>query len=303
MSPRRQPAATTDAVYLAETSFDLRDRRDVIRRDLESHGCRVLPDRPLPLVGSDCSAFVRSQLERCRLSIHMVGTSYGVVPEGSTESIVVMQHEEAMRRAAEGGLCCLTWMAPDLAPSDPRQDAFISALQTDPRQQAGADVLRMPLEDFKTVVQLRLDTGSRTPAQAVTETASKLVYVICDARDRENVRPIEQLLYDQRLNVIASMFEGDEASVRRDHEENLLVCDAVLIYYGAGGELWFRRKLRDLQKIAGYGRAKPLLARAVFLAPPFTPEKSGVRLHDTVVIVGDGPPSTALFTPFVTRLV
>ena len=299
--PRHAPG-TAGAVYLAETSHDLQDRRDAIRRELESHGYIVLPDRPLPLIGAHCAAFISEQLERCRLSIHMVGGAYGVVPEGCTESVVVMQREHALRRAADGSFCCLTWMPPDLVPSEPRQQQFVDALQTDPRLQAGADVLRTPLEDLKTVVQIRLECHTEPAEQVAHDAGTKMVYVICDARDRDNVGALEQFLYEQRLDVLSSVFEGDEASVRTDHEESLLVCDAALIYYGAGGELWFRRKLRDLQKIAGYGRAKPLLARGVFIAAPFTPEKAAVRLHDATVIRGDQPLSSELFGPLLSRL-
>ena len=288
-------------VYLAETTYDLQERRDAIRRELESQSYIVLPDRPLPMFGPDCQTFVRSQLDRCRMSIHMVGNNYGVVPEGSTESIVSMQHEQGLRRAAEGNFCCLTWMSPDLTPSDPRQQEFVSALQSDPRLQGGADLLRTPLEDFKTVIQIRLNADSDPAARTAVAAGPKLVYVICDSRDREQVPAIEQLLFEHQVNVICSAFDGDEASVRRDHEESLLACDAVLIYYGAGGDLWFRSKLRDLQKIAGYGRTRPLLAKAVFVVPPLTPAKSAIRLHDTVVVSGERP-SSELFAPFLSRL-
>ena len=63
-----------------------------------------------------------------------------------------------------------------------------------------------------------------------------------------------------QFEVILPVFEGDEAQVRQEHEANLTDCDAALIYYGAGNELWLRSKLRELQKIAGYGRTKPMLA-------------------------------------------
>ncbi len=290
------------AVYLAETSYDLQDRRDSIRRELESRGYLVLPDRSLPLVGHRCASFIRSELERCQLSIHLVGSNYGVVPEGSTDSIVVMQHEQAIERAAAGNFCCLIWIAPDVEPSDPRQQQFVAKLQSDSRLQATADVLRTPLEDFKTVVHIRLQSGTERQARPSHAEGPRHVYVICDSRDRDSVRSIEQLLYAQGLEVMPSVFEGDEASVRSDHEESLLACDAVLIYYGAGGPLWFRRKVRDLQKIAGYGRSKPLLAKGVFLAAPMTPEKREFRSHDAIVIAGDGQLAPALFEPFLARL-
>ena len=55
---------------------------------------------------------------------------------------------------------------------------------------------------------------------------------------------------------IHPIFDGDEAEIREYHEENLRTCDGVMIFYGAGNEPWLRRKLRELQKSAGYGRTK-----------------------------------------------
>ena len=74
--------------------------------------------------------------------------------------------------------------------------------------------------------------------------------------------PLEDFLFERRFEVILPVFDGDEAQVRQEHEANLDDCDAALIYYGAGNELWLRSKLRELQKIAGYGRTKPMLAKA-----------------------------------------
>ena len=51
--------------------------------------------------------------------------------------------------------------------------------------------------------------------------------------------------------VIHPVFNGDEAEVREYHEENLKTCQGALIFYGAGNEVWLRRKLRELQKSAG----------------------------------------------------
>src|SRR5690349_19893731 len=50
------PAASKATVYLAETTSDLRERRDSVRRELVSQGYAVLPDEQLPQVESECSA-------------------------------------------------------------------------------------------------------------------------------------------------------------------------------------------------------------------------------------------------------
>ena len=308
------PAAPVDTrkgtVYLAETSFDLRDRRDAIKRELQEHGYAVLPDQPLPLDGPKCVALVRDQLARCRLSVHMIGQNYGIVPEGATDSMVALQHELAVERAAAGEFCRLVWMPPDLVTHEPRQRQFIDDLQSDSRNDASTDLLKTPLEDFKSVLHMRLNPPKppepgREPAPSAGEEsdgALKRIYLICDQRDLEETRPLEDILFDQQFEVTVPVFDGDAAQVRHDHEESLIACDAALVYYGAGSELWLRSKLRELQKIAGYGRSKPMLAKAVYIAPPDTPDKRRFRTHEALVInPGDGP-TLGVLEPFLIKL-
>jgi hypothetical protein len=80
------------------------------------------------------------------------------------------------------------------------------------------------------------------------------------------------------------VFEGDEAQIRKDHEENLSICDAVLFYYGEGNELWLRQKLREVQKSAAFGRKKPILLKAIYVGPPDSPSKARFRTREALVI-------------------
>jgi hypothetical protein len=43
-------------------------------------------------------------------------------------------------------------------------------------------------------------------------------------------------------------------------------------------------KQRELQKVAGYGRTKPLLAKVIYVAAPNTPAKEQVRDREAVVV-------------------
>jgi hypothetical protein len=128
------------------------------------------------------------------------------------------------------------------------------------------------------------------------------IYLISDRRDAENTRPLEDFLFGRQYEVILPVFDGDEAQVRQEHEANLTDCDAALIYYGAGNELWLRSKLRELQKIAGYGRTKPMLAKAVYVAAPATPEKVRFRTLEAMISGSEGPTAAAL-DPFLAKLV
>ena len=53
---------------------------------------------------------------------------------------------------------------------------------------------------------------------------------------------------------------------------------------GAASEVWLRRKMRELQKIAGYGRTGPPPALAICLLEPRTPEKDRFRTHEGLVV-------------------
>ncbi len=289
--------ANSKTIYLAETSFDMRDERDVVRRELLGHGHVVLPDRPLPLVGREFEDTVREQLSRSDLSIHLIGRNYGLIPEGARESIVVMQNELAIERGASKGFARLVWLPPGLASEEEKQLQFIDRLQTDVRIQAGADILQTPLEDFKGVVLQRLQPPPEEPASAekteraeadaeADEEAGGLVriYMIYDQRDGEAPQPLEDYLFQQGFEVIVPVFDGDEAQVRRDHEESLSICDGVLLYYGTANELWLRRKLREIQKSAAFGRKRPITGKAIVVAPPESVTKQRFRTHEALVI-------------------
>jgi len=301
------PAAEAKGfVYLAETSSDLQEKRDAVKRELLGYGYAVLPDRPLPLFGPECEAMVSEQLARCRLSVHLIGERYGVVPEGSTTSVVAIQNELAVRRgqvsgdqASGGGFSRLIWLPPGLARMaetagiDERQQRFIAHLQTDARLQKDADLLETPIEDFKSALHQRLQPppppSPRREAEAAgggrdRDDGPARVYLLCDQRDLDAVAPLEDHLFTAGCEVILPAFDGDEAQVRRDHEESLALCDAALLYYGAGSELWLRQKLRELQKAAAYGRSGPIAVRAVYVGPPEGAQKSRFRTHEALVL-------------------
>jgi len=291
-----EPAARKGTVYLAETSFDLREEREAIKRDLVRNGYEVLPDQPLPLLAADVAAFVGAQLGRCTLSVHLIGKSYGVVPEGETRSLPVLQHELAAERGAAGGLSRLIWLPPGLAVEDERQRELLRYLHTAPSVHAGAELLEVPLEDLKTLMYGRLAPPA-SAKKAISPARKELtrIYLVCDQPDVEAARPLEDFLFDHGFEVTLPLFDEDEAQARMDHEESLCNCDAVVFFYGEAGEPWLRRKLRELQKSAGLGREKPLLARAIYVGAPLNPQKERFRTLEATVL--REPPSG--FSPAV----
>ena len=160
----------------------------------------------------------------------------------------------------------------------------------------GADVLK--IENPKGG-DLARPTPTAVPSPSRAGTTAR-IYLICDQPDRDAVAPIADLLFARGYDVTLPLFEGNETEVREDHEENLRLCDAVLIYHGAGTEFWLRSKLRDLARIAGLGRTAPF--RAVGIYATATPQMASFRTHDALVMQESGPVTAATLDPFVALL-
>ncbi len=295
---RRSEEVDTDAdalplekkVYLAETTADVMPERDRIRRELQQRGYYVLPDRELPKHADEFERKVAEHLSRCALSVQLVGSTYGLIPEGEEErSIIRMQEELAARRASEdASFSRLIWMPPGLEPQGNRHRAFVEALHTS--LGAGAELLQTSVEDLKLRVIEKLTQRTTTAARQTNGNSDedggpRAVYLICDNRDVGDVMPIEDYLFNQGFEVINSavVSEGDDAA--QSHRESLLNCDAALIYYGNANQMWLRSKLWDLQKARGWGRTSPIAAKAVYVSGPQTTDKQRFRTHEVPLVI------------------
>jgi hypothetical protein len=233
----------------------------------------------------------------------MIGKFYSLVPEGGVSSLIEMQHELATARAEDERFLRLIWLPNAQQATDPRQIDVINQVRVDQRIQERADLLETSFEDLRTTVQ---DWLKREPKAAVQPAAAPgrvpQLYLMADQRDAELIHPWADALFDQQVEVIRPLFAGDEAEIREYHEENLTLCDGVLIFYGSGTELWLQRKLRELQKAPGYGRTKPRPVVGVALIGTRTPEKERFRSHGVLVIPQwDGVALPAL-QPLLTEL-
>jgi hypothetical protein len=281
---QRTDRAGRGAVYLALTTSDLREQREALKRDLQHQGYTVLPDRVTPQVADEARSAIKEDLARTRMSIHLIGRNYGLVPEGDTISLIEIQHELATERAAAGAFSRLIWIPDGQRVDDERQRHLIEQLKLDPRVTGQADLLETFFEDLRTMMQDWLKKADAAPVVTASSGVAPRLYMIADARDAEAIAPWAERLFEEQLEVILPIFDGDEAEIREYHEENLASCDGVLIFYGAGNELWLRRKLRELQKAAGYGRTKPQPSVGICLVAPRTPEKERLRTHEALVL-------------------
>ncbi len=140
-------------IYLAETGHDLSVQRNIIKRELQRHGFIVLPNHTLPARVDELEKEVRKDIDQCALSVHLIGSAYGEIPEGADRSIVDIQNKIASdaavaKRQSKDEFSRLIWIAQNLKNASDRQKAFIDTIRRDTEAQEGAEILQNPLEDL-----------------------------------------------------------------------------------------------------------------------------------------------------------
>lgn len=300
--PERQQIAVA-TIYLAETSRDMKEFRDNIRRELVQAGHRVLPqdtlfDEPVYLDA------VRAALAECSFSIHLVGSVYGPIPEGERLSIIPLQYD-LTRELSELPACCepLVWIPPGLECRDDRQREYVNSLLNDPHTR------QLPLEQFKTLVHRMLahsTSADLQPQVMAGPPSGPLIYLMHDARDLQAVSdPIADVitfLQDRGFELRYPLFdEPDENQTREYHEDNLRSCAGCLIYYGRGNARWLNAKIAEVRKAPALRTHALNMVKGVFLAEPGTPQKALLRLPDPEMILmkGFGTFTPQMLSPFL----
>ena len=285
VEPVASPAA--QQIYLAEVPMGLEDERDQLRRDLELKGYEVLPGEPLPDDPGKFSQAVQGYLQTSALSVHLIdhqpaaGASYAEL----FRQMAFARSQEQVQLAAQVSqerpeFSRILWLPPTDAPLDD----YLQTLQGDP------DFLSTGFEDLKTFIQDRLE---RPAAPTATDGSLKLL-LDCDEEDLNgpDIEPLYAFLEEQFEVQLPDYEAGSLAA----SESLLRQCDAVLIYYGRASGLWLKRRLLALKKTF-YGRLRPLLAQAVYVADPHKQAKA-----DIPVIQGVGPFTPAVLEPFLAQV-
>jgi len=295
------------SIYLAETTPDLSDERNEIKRSLQRHDYHVFPDENLPFDTSMFEDKVRGFLDRCTLSIHLIGADHPAIPADDqimprldlqfrlAAERVRKQHELAMIRGdGDPAFSRLIWIPKTLAPKDLIHDQFIAYLENDPGVYENAEVLAgATLEDLKTIIQAKLHRQQ----QYGTDHAPQ-IYLICDRQDLDKVKPLRDYLSSQNWDVVLPFDEGGQ--VVRGHKEKLRSCDAVLIFYGSANTMEW--KLRDLQRMDVFRDHKPLLAKGIYVAGPETEQKKSFSTDQALIMKNFGDFTPESIKPFLVSL-
>jgi hypothetical protein len=250
----------------------------------------VLPYQTLPGKANELEKVVRKDLEECTFSIHLIGSSYGEIPDGTEKSVVDIQNKLAAEKATsaketKGEFTRLIWISPVLVNISEKQKSFIESLKRDADIQEGAEILQTPLEDFKNI--MREELADSIDKKTINNELDKTIYLVHDKVDQSEIKPLADLIEKSGFKVLLPEFDGDLLDLRKKHINNLKKFDAAIIYKGKVNEQWVRMKVLDLLKAPGFGRQKPIKGKAIFNGIGSRLNAESFKSQDIVVFQGE----------------
>jgi hypothetical protein len=274
----------SNAIFLAETSFDQQENRDILKRELRHLGYKVLPMLSIPNDSDNARAIIDENIRQSLVSIHMMGAYYGDFMKNSKYSLIDFQ-ARLVKEFIESKEKCpkpyqIIWIPSDLKTTDQRQSLYLKRLNRDESQEK-TEIIEAPLEVFKTIVNNKLNELSRK-AEVIPSTGY-LLYLICEEQENQKLQEYKNLIANRGFSILTNPANGKEYYSITEHVRILKKADAVLIYKGDSSMEWLNSKIRDLVKVPGFGKEKPFKAIGIF-SPQKTTDKSLLFLRNVTVI-------------------
>jgi hypothetical protein len=260
------PPPSGPTVFLAEVTDDLEPRRDEVRNYLNQAGLRVLPASSYNLEPTLFQEAVATDLAQSALFVQLLSQVPGKRPPSLPQGYVGVQTEIARRL----GKPILQWRDPSVDVARIENDVHRALLSLETVEAVG-------IEDFKrTVTERAFQKPSRPPP------TDSLVFVDHDASDSSLADPLCDALGRHGAGYVKPVLHGDPAENRKDLEQNLLECDALVLVYGKS-LTWVRRQLVKARKILNQ-RDRPLKILAVYEGPPELKEPLGMALPASLLV-------------------
>jgi hypothetical protein len=252
----------TPAVFLAETSFDQTENRDMLKRELRHLGIRVLPMSPIPEEAEKAKHAMEKALGESVMSIHLLGAWYGDFIKNSKYSLIDFQIKTVKEYIAAKDTTRkpiqFIWIPNDLKPTDQRQALYLKRLKRDEALHM-TEIIETPFEVFKTILNARLNELIHPEIKPVA--VKNKLYVIYEKESGNRMDEYTDLLKKKGFDILEPHEKnGGDFYPLSKHIHNLLTADAVLIYKGNSTMEWLNSKIRDLVKAPGYGKSKPFRA-------------------------------------------
>lgn len=252
-------------VFLAQVTDDLETERNNVRRYLDQAGVGVVPEAWYSQEPNAFRQAAERDLARSGLFVQLLSDTAGKKPIDVPRGYPQFQLDMAIA----AGKPVLQWRRPSLDVAAIEDKDHRSMVER-------ATVHAEGLEDFKQEIQRRFVERPVVPAQSKP---SAFVFVDMESADRALAEKVCQSLESYDAEYALPIQSDDPAENRRDLEENLSECDALIVIYGSTTVTWVRHHLLEARKALAH-RRRPLKALGIFEGPPEQKEQLGMKFQN-----------------------
>ena len=266
--PQKIIPAERPTIFIAETTDDLDEVHDDVKRYLLQAGLHVLPDCWYP---RDPAAFQRAaarDLERSEIFVQLLSARMGKRTPDVPDGYAHLQ----FHMAESAGKPIIQWRSEELDTTkigDARHRALLER----------ETVLAVGIEEFKRTIKESVVKKPAPPAKPI----DAFVFVDRDAEDSPLAEQVCDALKQYGAGYVLPERRGTASEIRRELERNLMECDALIVVYGESDRGWVDEQLRQCRKALSK-RDRPLQAVAVFEGPPEPKERLNVNLPKMLTI-------------------
>ncbi len=289
-NPAPSKPASGLSIFLSETTDDLEDQRDEVKRFLIQAGHRILPERQLPQDLMEFEERVQADLSGSILFVQLLSEVSGRKFADTEKRFPAVQRD----LAAGMSRSILQWRSPvvDLArvAAGPHRELL-----------DGPEVMKVGLEEFKAAILTRVKKLTAPPPPPVVKgDANCFIFVNASDDDLPLAKTIKAELDRRNVGNALPLRSGKVSQDRADFEQNLRECDGLLVVFGQSEPHWVRSQLLQSRKILSQ-RESPLTAIGVYEGPPTKADDAlgGFSLPNLKVLRGDSGAGAEVIGHFI----
>jgi len=254
-------------IFVAETSIDQKQNRDILIRELEHSGYKVLPDKKLSEDLDEFSQQVHEYMVRCFLSVHIIGNEYAPLFKPIEVSGVEVQNDifHEVAHDKQNSIFRLVWIAPDLKPKSEKQKKYIENFKRNIELLQHTEIIQAPIEVFKSIINKKIYDlqNEKTLKKPEVIKEKNSVYILSDDKESDITAAVIKQFEESGIEVLSYNKTSNKIDQVHFHYKGLIKSDAVVILYTQENIQWLNSKLSDIIKSPGFGKKNQFIVKSV----------------------------------------
>ncbi len=193
-------------IYLAEVSNDQIKNHDTLKRSLLLSGYKVLPGNSL-IAEENYEKAVKENLEKCILSINILGELYGDTYQSSDYSYQELQNRyfhdvwtaQQKNNTYFPVIRRIIWMPPQLEPFEEKQAQYIKRINREINNSENTELIQSTLSDLKIIIDQKIKLISQPEINKINFRSDELLLVF-DYNNQELSEKIVETLARLKVN-------------------------------------------------------------------------------------------------------